>query len=162
MADEQWLWFEELVEIVRRRLNASVGRAEAVAKAALASREVRQDPRPRVISLRDDDGIVGMDLLPSLREQRPSLREQRFSKDDFLDWCDRHAPQQSDATEVTKHRYRYPGDAKLVKKGQKMVEGGMSVLQAAKKLAERAEGTTDAQKIDRLRKLIKKSTGSEK
>jgi hypothetical protein len=81
MTEEAWLSFPEATQIVRQRLNASVGRAEAIVKQAQGSGEVRPAIEP--INLAADDGVIGMDLWPTT--------EPRFSKDDFLDWLDRNA-----------------------------------------------------------------------
>jgi hypothetical protein len=77
---DRWLTSDEASETIRARLNASVGRSEAVLNAARASGEVRtQEP----IFL-NDDGLVGM--------RHRQIGVQRFNEDDLLDWLDRHHP----------------------------------------------------------------------
>jgi hypothetical protein len=56
--------------------------------------------------------------------------------------------------EQEKHHYRYPGDAQLIKQGQRMVAAGLTKLAAARKLAPKAKGGSLAQRENRLRKLI--------
>ena len=78
MPAEEWITFPEAVEIVRDRFKCSVGRAQALARQARASGEVRTKPGPGWMAF--DDGCMGIicDL---------------FNKDDFLDWLGRHKPQ---------------------------------------------------------------------
>jgi hypothetical protein len=79
---ERWLTFGQASEIIRARLDASVGRSEAVLQAARTSGEVRtQEP-----VFLNDDGVVG------LRLRQISVR--RFSEADLLDWLGRHHPEQ--------------------------------------------------------------------
>jgi hypothetical protein len=96
MADE-WCSFQELVNIVRRRLNASIGRSEAIVIAALASGEVRK-PKPKPAIIGPDDGLVDFDMRPGTYTGQIQIRP--YSKEDFLDWLDRHHPEITEVTEV--------------------------------------------------------------
>ena len=55
-----------------------------------------------------------------------------------------------------KSKYRHPGDATLVREGVEAIRNGLASnpFQAARLLYGRAEGSSDNQKIDRLRKSI--------
>src|SRR5262249_40030943 len=97
MADEQWLSFQELVELVPSLLpDVSIGRAEAIVKEALASGQVRS--RPGRLLLLSNDGIIGMDLRPGAINKGGEGRglavaDSKTSKEDFLDWLGRHYPE---------------------------------------------------------------------
>jgi hypothetical protein len=147
MVDE-WCSRQELVNIVRQRLNASIGRSEAIVKAALASGEVRGGlPPPAIIG--PDDSLIDFDMRP---EELLNTVIRPYSKDDFLDWLDRyHAPQ---TTTQQTEQHRYPGDADLIEEGRKLFADGLSKRQAAAKLAPRARGGSIEQRTERLRKLI--------
>jgi hypothetical protein len=71
--------------LVRGHLDASIGRSEAVARAAIASGEVRLNETPLLMA---DDGLVGMDMRHSA-----SL----YSKNDLLDWLERNHPRATSA-----------------------------------------------------------------
>jgi hypothetical protein len=101
---DRWLTFEEATEIIRTGLDASVGRSEAILRAARASGEVRfQNPADPVLLLADD-GLVGMDLRPGAREKagltadgkaimhRTTSSSGSINKDDLLDWLNRQVP----------------------------------------------------------------------
>jgi hypothetical protein len=65
---------------------------------------------------------------------------------------------------VTKSRYRHPSDEALVREGLEAISTGRAsnALQAAKLVYSRAEGTSDLQKLDRLRKLISKQIAKDR
>jgi hypothetical protein len=91
MSNEQWITFDDGVQLVRARMDASIGRAEAVMKAARTSGEVRTRSRPiedmdiRWV-LKNDDGILSAPIAPIVTSNKNLL----FSKDDLLDWLGRH------------------------------------------------------------------------
>jgi hypothetical protein len=104
---EEWITFSEAVEIVRAHLGASIGRSEAVTKAARTSGEVRFQNRAGPVLLMADDGLVGMDMRPGAQDKvgitadgKPIVHRTtstsmfQISKDDLLDWLGRQAPQQ--------------------------------------------------------------------
>jgi hypothetical protein len=97
MSAEQWISFQQAVKIVRVRLNASIGRAEAVVRAARASGEVRSRPNrdADVVLLTADDGIVGMSLRPGAKHRMEEFTTvvPLSSRSDLLDWLDRQGPQ---------------------------------------------------------------------
>jgi hypothetical protein len=106
MADERWISFPQMVEIVRSRYSMSIGRAEKVVKDAIASGEVRrlQDP----VLLVADDGVV--DLRPG-----PIVRR-LYSEDDFLDWLSRQTSLQGKpATKQTKLAELKPASKVIIK-----------------------------------------------
>jgi hypothetical protein len=88
-AAKPWLSFREAVEIVQARLDASIGRSEALVRAAQTSGEVRarvagiNDSRPgEAVLLLHDDGILGVGHATAIR----------LSENDLLDWLDRQQP----------------------------------------------------------------------
>jgi len=96
---EHWITFDGGVQLVRTRQGASIGRAEAVMKAARTAGEVRTRSRPidnndRVL-LTNDDGAMGWNLKPAPIANRNLL----FSKDDLLDWLGRHHTEDAAAQE---------------------------------------------------------------
>src|SRR5579863_8143989 len=97
MAEEAWLTFPEAVQIVRNRIGASIGRAEALVLAARESKEVR--PKPSREPPREPVYLIGDDGLVSI-ESKPDPKAGRFSRDDFLDWLDGHKPRSAPASPV--------------------------------------------------------------
>jgi hypothetical protein len=97
---DQWITFDDVVELVRARLDASIGRAEAATKAARASGEVRTRRRP--IGGADpplftaDDGLMSWTQRSGVAAPNivTSDRNLLFSRGDLLDWLSRQAPQQ--------------------------------------------------------------------
>jgi hypothetical protein len=65
---------------------------------------------------------------------------------------------------VTTSKYRHPSDEALVREGLEAISTGRASnpLQAAKLVHLRAEGTSDQQKLDRLRKLISKQIAKDR
>src|SRR5271156_3424414 len=93
---EQWLTREEAVELIRQRLNASVGRSQAVFQDAISSREVRARtaaPPREAYYLLADDGIVG-DFRPGAKNYG-GVKPSSYSKDDLVDWLDRWITRQA-------------------------------------------------------------------
>jgi hypothetical protein len=99
---EQWITFEEAVDIVRAHLGASIGRSQAMTNAARASGEVRFQNLADPVLLLADDGLVGMSLRPgsmncsgvtadgrSIIHRATSANMSQVSKDDLLDWLSR-------------------------------------------------------------------------
>jgi hypothetical protein len=154
MSSEQWLTLSEATNIVRVHLGSSVGRAEAVTRAALASSEVRFDPP--VLLFTEVNGIVDFSLRPGPmleRDRASPIEEYQISKDDLLDWLDRQHP--LEAEQITIASARFPGDAALIEEGRRMLAGGKHKRAVARDLAERAEGAgTFESKVDRLRRLL--------
>jgi hypothetical protein len=87
MSEEMWITFREAVPLVRDRIGASVGRAEALVREARKSGEVRPAPGNPLNYLGGDDGL---DMEITARKQA-ILEAQKFSQDDLLDWLTRHA-----------------------------------------------------------------------
>lgn len=87
MKKEQWLPADEAVEIIRRRFDASVGRAQAILKRARTSGEVRSEPTVVL----DDDGLVGVGVRPGGTNAAWISRPAGVDKDDLLHWLDREA-----------------------------------------------------------------------
>lgn len=142
MSVDRWISATEATDIIGRRVEGSVGRAEAILRTAQASGEVRDKGQP--LRLFADDGVVNM-RNPTLIAPQPSL-----SESDLIDWLDRNHP----AT-TAKPAARYPGDAALIEEGRRMLAGGMEKRAVARRLAERAEGAgTFESKVDRLRKAL--------
>ena len=81
MASDDWLTFSEATEFIGERSGASIGRSQALMKAALSSGEVRS-----LRSLLAFDGILAPG--ETLDKYMPTV-----SKDDLVDWLDRHHPQ---------------------------------------------------------------------
>ncbi|WGS02213.1 hypothetical protein MTX26_15910 [Bradyrhizobium sp. ISRA443] len=74
--NDRWLTRADAVDVVRKHVGCSSGRAEAILKAALHSGEVRDD-RPMFAA---DDGIASI-----------GSRGQQFSEYDLADWlCRNH------------------------------------------------------------------------
>jgi hypothetical protein len=70
-------------------------------------------------------------------------------------WCQQRASQSPVVASAPKtKRNRYPGDAPLVEEGRKLIKAGWTKSRAAKHLAPRAEGGSDKQRADRLRKMF--------
>jgi hypothetical protein len=102
---EQWLTFQEALATVRTHIAGSIGRSEAVLKAARASGEVRfRNPADPVL-LMADDGIVGMSMRPGALEktgvtsdgkvithQMTTNERNRISREDLLEWLNREHP----------------------------------------------------------------------
>ena len=82
MSDEQWISFRDAAELIRSRLNASIGRAEAILRSAHQSGEVRSY-QADVLFFNDDGVLSGLGRPKSVSEER------RFSETDLLDWLDR-------------------------------------------------------------------------
>ena len=59
--NEPWLSFQEAVAAIRRRLKTSIGRSEALLRAACSSGDIRSRDERVILS---DDGIVSMDQRP--------------------------------------------------------------------------------------------------
>lgn len=94
---EQWLTYQEALEIVRAHISCSIGRAEATLQAARKSHEVRFENPADPILLLADDGIVGM------RHSMQLTGHRSISNDDLLDWLSReHPPQENPATKPKK------------------------------------------------------------
>ena len=92
MADDQWLSAQKAIEIIRRRIDTSIGRAEAILQRARASGEVRAEPS----LLMADDGVVGMYMRPG--NPNAERYQPRISEADFLDWLTRREePQETKA-----------------------------------------------------------------
>lgn len=95
MSDDQWITFDDVVELVSTRLDVSIGRAEFVTKTARASGEVRTRSRPiddnDLVLLTNDDGLMSWNQKPGAAPNTVT-RDRRllFSKDDLLDWLGRH------------------------------------------------------------------------
>jgi hypothetical protein len=85
MAGEQWISEAEAVAIIRARIKGSIGRAEAILRRALATDEIRAEPK----LLLCENGIMTRDNRYEnqwfLALPRPAI-----SKDDFLDWLDQN------------------------------------------------------------------------
>jgi hypothetical protein len=102
--NERWLTFREAVELVRAHMNASVGRAEAVVKAARASGEVRSDlsrGRDGFLLLTADDGVVDMNMRPGALDKNGVVPKLILSKDDLTDWLSRQPPEKKPAPPST-------------------------------------------------------------
>jgi hypothetical protein len=134
---QEWLPLpQDAVELIMRELGVSRGYAEKLWLNARASREVRSHNDDRTIN--------------------DPWRDFAISRDDLLGWLRRNHPRAAPAREEeSPHRYRHPGDAALVEEGRQMIaNGAANKLQAARKLAPRAEGGTIEQREQRLRKLF--------
>jgi hypothetical protein len=148
MGDE-WLLFDEATALFRRRLNASVGKAQAVLKAAIASDEIRHRPNEAAII---EEWERDFDIRRGVQREKPP---DEYNKADLLYWLDRQSSQTDKPTPAQKNKtYRHAGDAALIKQGRKLVAGGMTKLAAAKQLASKAVGGSFDQRVERLRKLI--------
>jgi hypothetical protein len=134
MATDEWITFSEATEIIRARLDYSIGRAEAVVQQTKTSGEIRS-----LRSLMAFDGIIDP-------HNPPEAGAVRYSRDDLVDWIGRQVP--------TAPPSRYPGDAELIREGLRLIAGGMNLRATARKLAPRAEGTSLDSKTDRLRKAL--------
>jgi hypothetical protein len=144
----EWLSPSEAAALIQRHVGGSIGRSEALAKAAIASGEVRCKP---LILLTADDGIIGMDLRPGAMELANTA--------DLFDWLDRRGfkeglKQKNPQVQRGIPKHRNPGDAILLKEGRKMVAKGKSKRKTAELLAHRATGGSYEQKVERLRKLL--------
>jgi hypothetical protein len=74
---EQWFRFHEAVALVRQRRPGSIGKTEALVRAAAASGEVRSLARGVEDYSQGHRRVVKISVL---------------NKDDLLDWLDRHEP----------------------------------------------------------------------
>jgi hypothetical protein len=166
MAADKWISIPQMVEIVLSRYPTSIGRAEKLVKDAIAYGEVR--PRPEAerdpVLLVYDDGGLDMNLRPGAINRGGILPDGRslvgrsagyYSEADFIYWL----YQQFDKRKASKntlrsHRYNNPTDALLVKEARELVKGGMTKINAARKVAPKATGGDLDQRINRLRKLI--------
>jgi len=111
MAD--WLSFEEAVEMVRCRLDVSVGRAQKIIKDAFASGEVRSHHPP--VLLTADDGLVDFNLGPGPLKKRvmsADVTKLYLSKDDLLDWLNRHHPPEHPAATRRRAKARNIGECR--------------------------------------------------
>lgn len=77
MPNDEWFTFSEATQLVANRLGCSVGRSQAIVRAAQTSGEVRQR-RPAPL-LAADDGLMGY-----------GAPEDQINSADFLDWLDRN------------------------------------------------------------------------
>ena len=99
-SQDQWITFDNVVELVRARLDASIGRAEAATKAARASGEVRTRNRPiddnDPVLLTNDDGLMTWNQKPGVAVSNIATSDRKllFSKDDLMDWLGRQPPPQ--------------------------------------------------------------------
>lgn len=80
MAKPEWIIVSEAAAVVTDRVGCSVGRSQAVVRAARASGEVRSRRGPALLVA--DDGLMGY-----------GVPEDQISSADFLDWLDRNYPQ---------------------------------------------------------------------
>jgi hypothetical protein len=160
---ERWLQVSEAIDVIRLRVEGSIGRAQGILKAARTSNEVRVIAGP--VLLLADDGLVGMNLRPGAQHKvgigpdgKPVTHTvpaivpdtSTISEDDLLDWLDRQHP-----TAPAVASARYPGDAALIEEGRQMLARGKQKRAVARELAERAEGAgTFESKVDRLRRLL--------
>jgi hypothetical protein len=126
---------EDARALIKRLFKTTDGHAQALLTAARKSGEVQ---------FMNDDGIVG-----------DAQYDYAWSKDDLVGWLKRQ-PVRANTTPAKNRapRYRYAGDAALIKQGRKLVAEGMSKLAAAKELAPKANGGNLDQRVARLRKLI--------
>jgi hypothetical protein len=97
MTGDEWLPVDGLVQIVFARFPTSVGDAESIVQAALASGKVRKQPR-----LAAADGWPYANLLQGgvvpLFVRYPG----HYSVADFQDWLDRNPPEGKPVTSQTK------------------------------------------------------------
>jgi hypothetical protein len=111
MAEEQWLSFQEAVERIRSRLNTSIGKAQALLKAAVDSGEVRSKRPDEPVLLTADDALLDFNLRPgalnkgamTMDGEKPSAMQRMerlcFSNDDLDYWLDEQcAPQTTEPT----------------------------------------------------------------
>lgn len=95
---DTWITFEEAASLVRETRGTSIGRAEALVRGARESGEVRRKQKrlpASAVYLAGDDGIVGFNQTPgAIKAMQSGILEEppRFSRDDFIDWLDRHEP----------------------------------------------------------------------
>jgi len=89
---DQWITFDDGVQLVRARIDASIGRAEAAMKVASTSGEVRT--KYDGVVLTNDDGLLGWGGKPHVIT---GSGKRLFSRDDLLDWLNRQAPEQKPA-----------------------------------------------------------------
>jgi hypothetical protein len=158
---ERWLTPDEACAFIKRRVDVSVGRSEAILGAARKSGEVRAEK----LFVLNDDGLVGMNLR-SGGQKKPGISADgkliehtlrsdggRLNESDLLDWLDRQYPPTTEPTAAASTRY--PADTTLIEEGRRMLASGMQKRAIARKLAERAEGAgTFESKVDRLRRLL--------
>ena len=124
-----WISPADAKEMIRDRLGCSVGRAQALLQIVCTA-------EPSEVRSCNDD------------PQRRWERTWCISKSDVADWLDRQAPQKAEPT------HRYSGDAALIERGRKMIADGMTKSEDARRLAPDAEGGSDEQRYNRLRKLF--------
>lgn len=98
-------------------------------------------------------GTIDTDL-PRLRDGKrtgETVRCERVPiyvrKDSLAEFIKSHEPTPAAAR-------RYPGDARLIEEGRRMVANGMEKRAVARKLAEQAEGASFDAKVDRLRRAL--------
>jgi hypothetical protein len=78
MSEEMWLRFHEATAVVRQRVKGSIGRSQALVRAASLSGEVRSLER----------GAEDFSQPYGSRAKKISV----LNKDDLVDWLNRHAP----------------------------------------------------------------------
>ena len=162
MTAERWLSFQQAVQVAIHHGGISIGRAEHLVRSAKASGEVRIKKYYDPVLLTAEDGIVGMDLRPGAMKVTADGKEllrgiDQLDGDDLRDWLRRHL---SPAFPKRKGR-RYAADDKLVTRAVAGIrkEKWANPSQAATALADRAEGTSRASAIDRLRRKISAALG---
>src|SRR6516162_3719440 len=98
----QWISIEEAQELIKRFCGTTAGHAQRLLLEARASGEVR---------FANDDGTV-----------RDPQYDYAYSKDDLVGWLNRQAPKGNKPKAKNKlPRFRYAGDAALVKQAQKLI-----------------------------------------
>jgi hypothetical protein len=104
---DRWLSQQEAAELIRRRLQASVGLAQATLKAAKVSGEIRSRPRRESV---DHMGAISSILgITDNRLVTPRFgvpHDIELSEDDLTDWLDRRAPRSKSAATKTEKRTR--------------------------------------------------------
>ena len=133
----QWISRDKAVEVIKTRLAVTTGYAQKLLTDARASGEVRYA---------NDDGVL----------QRPCY-DYTYRKDDLEGWLDRRLDRKfGNPQKNSRQQHRYAGDDALIEEGRRMIESGVvsSKRKAAEKLADKAEGSSYEQKVERLRKLI--------
>jgi hypothetical protein len=99
---KRWLSFREATEIVRGHLGgASIGKSQAMVRAALASGEVRHDRAHGCVTI---DGHVLLSAWDGIIGGRGQGFPSRISRDDLIDWLERQnllTPAQARARDVS-------------------------------------------------------------
>lgn len=136
---DRWLPFADQVALLLGREPMSIGRAQAMADAARNSGEVRWQ-------WFRDDGLLS----------KPTRGNTFLSETDLIDWLNRNRPPPPALPSSSQKGRRYTDDDDLVAEG---VEGikcrtYANAHRAAQALAPRAQGSSDAAKIDRLERKI--------